>query len=102
VCITSVEEEVDLMRALVLVLVAAATACMAYDRGAQTTVTSASQGATVTGTGATGGSTPETDMQGTGRASGPVVVPQEVARPPAELPTESPPPAPAVDAAAPP
>ena len=91
------------MRAVMILVAAAlgaaAAACMGYDRAAQTTVTSASQGATTTGTGATGGSTPETDMQGTGRASGAVVVPREVAPPPAELPAV-PPPAP--DAAAPP
>jgi hypothetical protein len=79
---------------------AAAVACMGTDRSAQTTVTSASQGAAMTGTGATGGSTPETDMQGTGRAAAVVVVPQEVAPPPPELPVTIPPPA--LDAAAPP
>jgi hypothetical protein len=77
---------------------------MGSNPGAQTTVTSASQGATMTGTGATGGSTPETDMQGTGRASGVVVTPREVAPPPpdtADAATDAAADA-AVDAAAPP
>lgn len=76
----------------------AAGACMGSDRAAQTTVTSGSQNLPMTGTGATGGSTPETDMQGTGRSSGVVVVPREVAPPP-ELPTSVPPPG--ADASAP-
>lgn len=91
------------MRALVILVAAvigeAAGACMGSDRGAQTTVTSGSQSPPMTGTGATGGSTPETDMQGTGRSSGVVVVTSEVAPPPAELPTTVSPHA--VDASAP-
>lgn len=66
----------------------AAAACLGRET-ATTTVTSG-QGGTVTGTGATGGSTPETDMQGTGRTSRTYAVPREVTRPadPTPLPAE--------------
>ena len=81
------------MRAnLVLVtaaLGAAAAACMGPDPATEATVSSASQGATMTGTGATGGSTPETDMQGTGRTWRPVTPSRAVAPPP--VPTVPPP-----------
>jgi len=85
------------MRAsLVLVaatLGAAAATCMGPDPATEATVSSASQGATMTGTGATGGSTPETDMQGTGRASRRVTPPRAVAPPPAPtVPPPAPPP----------
>ena len=84
------------MRAdLVLVAMAlggATVTCMGRDPATAATVTSASQGATVTGTGATGGSTPETDMLGTGRATRPVA-PQRAATPP-PIPVEPPPVAP--------
>ncbi len=61
---------------------AAAATCMGPDPATEATVSSASQGATMTGTGATGGSTPETDMQGTGRAWRPVTPSRAVAPPP--------------------
>jgi hypothetical protein len=74
------------MRAsLVLVaatLVVATVTCMGRDPATEATVTSASQGATMTGTGATGGSTPETDMLGTGRAARPVTPPRAASPPP--------------------
>jgi hypothetical protein len=74
---------------LAATLVVATVTCMGRDPATEATVTSASQGATVTGTGATGGSTPETDMLGTGRAARPVMPPRAVA----PLPTATPPPA---------
>lgn len=51
---------------LVFMSAAALVACIGSNNTGTTRVTSG-QGGTVTGTGVTGGSTPATDMQGTGR-----------------------------------
>ncbi len=88
----SVTEEEHMRATLVVVtaaLGAAAATCMGPDPATEATVSSASQGATMTGTGATGGSTPETDMQGTGRAWRPPTPSRAVAPPP--VPTVPPP-----------
>lgn len=77
---------------LIFVAAAAAlgvTAAACVGQGTSATTVTSGQGGTVTGTGATGGSTPETDMLGTGRASPPpAVLPREVPRAPEPRPIE--------------